>query len=133
MDLLLDTHVWVWAAEQPSELGSKAGAALADRRNALFVSTVSSLELARLAAGGKLAVRGSIGAWIADSVLVLGLQTVPPGHEIAVAAYALAGDFHPDPADRILVATARLHGLTLVTADQRLLNYPHVRTLDARS
>ena len=53
-------------------------------------------------------------------------------HEVAMEAYALPGTFHRDPADRVLVATARRDGLTLVTAGARILAYPHVRTQDAR-
>ena len=51
---------------------------------------------------------------------------------VAIEAYALPGRFHADPADRLLVATARVHGLTLVTADKRILKYPEVRVIDAR-
>ena len=52
--------------------------------------------------------------------------------KIAAEAYRLPGEFHRDPADRILVATARLESWTLLTADRRILDYPHVRTKDAR-
>lgn len=61
----------------------------------------------------------------------LRLRTIPVDHAISVEAYALPGDFHPDPADRILVATARLHDCHLVTADRRILSYAMVRTLAA--
>ncbi len=54
-------------------------------------------------------------------------------HEIAAEAYALPPGFHKDPADRILVAAARCHQLTLLTADERILQYPHVRTIHAQS
>lgn len=60
-------------------------------------------------------------------------QTVEMSHTIAAAAYGLPDDFHPDPADRILVATAREHGLTLLTADRKILDYGHVESQDARS
>jgi PIN domain nuclease of toxin-antitoxin system len=53
-------------------------------------------------------------------------------HEIALQSYLLPGDFHKDPADRILVATARVLGCTLVTADTLILNYPHLVVWDAR-
>jgi PIN domain nuclease of toxin-antitoxin system len=62
----------------------------------------------------------------------LSAQTVSVSHEVAMEAYALPGVFHRDPADRLLVAAARQHGLTLVTADERILAYPHVRSRDAR-
>ena len=53
-------------------------------------------------------------------------------HEVAMEAYALPGRFHRDPADRVLVAAARKNAMTLVTADDRILASPHVRTQDAR-
>jgi PIN domain nuclease of toxin-antitoxin system len=51
---------------------------------------------------------------------------------VAAEAYALPGQFHADPADRILVATARLRGLRLMTVDERILEYASVRSIDAR-
>jgi PIN domain nuclease of toxin-antitoxin system len=70
--------------------------------------------------------------WVVESMADLAAQTVSMSHEVAMEAYALPGTFHKDPADRILVAVARRNGLTLVTADDRILSYPHVRTQDAR-
>jgi PIN domain nuclease of toxin-antitoxin system len=66
------------------------------------------------------------------SMAELSAQTVPMSHEVATEAYALPGSFHRDPADRLLVAAARRSGLTLVTADDRILAYPHVHTQNAR-
>jgi PIN domain nuclease of toxin-antitoxin system len=60
------------------------------------------------------------------------VETVPFTHEIAEAAYRLQEPFHKDPADRILVATAALENLTLMTADERILKYKHLHTLNAR-
>ncbi len=60
-------------------------------------------------------------------------STLEVSHEIAAAAYSLPSGLHKDPADRILVATARLHDLTLLTADERILDYGDIRTLDART
>jgi len=62
----------------------------------------------------------------------LAAQTLAMGHDVAIEAYALPGTFHRDPADRLLVAAARRNGLTLVSADDRILACPHVRTQNAR-
>lgn len=70
---------------------------------------------------------------MAESLRTLLADTVPLTHEIAIAAYGLPGEFHRDPADRMLVATAVVHDLTLVTADERILAYPHALSLDARA
>ena len=70
--------------------------------------------------------------WIEQSLVALAAETVPVTPEMAAEAYALPGAFHRDPADRVLVAAARLQGWTLVTADDRILKYPEVRSLNAQ-
>jgi len=132
VNLLLDTHVWIWSQESPDECGPLALERLADPSNTLYVATVSTLEIARLLEGGGLVLRGSLPSWIRRSTDLLRCRTVELSHDIALAAYSLPGPFHKDPADRILAATAKRLSLTLVTADERLLAYPHIRSLDAR-
>ena len=133
MNLLLDTHVWIWTQESPETLSSQLREALSDEKCDLFVSPVSSLEIAQLAWAGRLTLAGRLQTWISESIRALLAETIAVSHEIAVAAYDLPGEFHRDPADRILVATARVHDLILVTADERILSYPHVMTRNARS
>ena len=132
MKILLDTHVWIWSQESPELLGPTARSTVADENSALFVSPVSSLEISRLAWGGHLTLAGRLQTWVSESLNALLADTVPLTHEIAITAYDLPGEFHRDPADRMLVATARVLDLTLMTADERILAYPHVLSLDAR-
>ncbi len=132
MNFLLDTHVWVWTQESPETLGPGTRSALAAEENSLFVSPVSSLELAQLAWAGRLTLAGRLQTWISESLQALLAETISLTHEIAAGAYDLPGEFHRDPADRILVATARVHDLTVVTADSRILTCSHVMSRDAR-
>ncbi len=132
MSLLLDTHVWIWSQEAPRELGSRARELLVDPQQALYVSPISTLEIARLVAGGTIQLSGTLREWVKDTLEALQGITVPVSHEIAAEAYSLPASFHKDPADRLLAATARRHQLTLITADERLLQYAHVKTQDAR-
>ena len=132
MNFLLDTHVWIWSQESPETLGPRTRTALAAEENSLLVSPVSSLELAQLAWAGRLTLAGRLQTWISESLGALLAETTPLSHEITVGAYDLPGEFHRDPADRILVATARVLDLTVVTADDRILAYPHVMAMDAR-
>ena len=132
MNLLLDTHVWIWSQEHPEKLGRRAAKLLLGAEHTNSVCTISTLAVARLLAAGVIALSTPLGDWVTDSLAELAASTVPVTHEIAIEAYALPGKFHRDPADRLLVAAARCHGLTLVTADDRMLEYPEVRTLDAR-
>jgi PIN domain nuclease of toxin-antitoxin system len=129
---LLDTHVWVWTQEEPERLGPRAKRLVLGAAHENGVSPVSTLEIARLIAAGELELSIALSEWVARSMADLSAHTVAVSHEVAMEAYALPGTFHRDPADRVLVATARQDGLTLVTADDRILAYPHVRTQDAR-
>ncbi|MDA0347615.1 MAG: type II toxin-antitoxin system VapC family toxin [Verrucomicrobia bacterium] len=132
MNLLLDTHVWVWSQVEPDRIGPKARRVLENTDTGLFVATLSSLEIARLVDAGSLELDGKLESWIKDSLEALQCGSLEMSHAAAMGAYQLPGAFHKDPADRILVATAREHGLTLVTADERILKYRSVKTLDAR-
>ncbi len=132
MNLLLDTHVWIWSQESPDRLGPRAARALLAAANQSFVCTISTLEIARLAAVEALELHIPLSAWVERSLAELGAQSLPVTHEIAIEAYALPAPFHKDPVDRVLIAAARRHQLALVSADERMLGYDEVRILDAR-
>ncbi|MCC5843361.1 MAG: type II toxin-antitoxin system VapC family toxin [Verrucomicrobia bacterium] len=132
MDLLLDTHVWIWAHESPDRLGEKTKARLMSSANRRIISSVSTLEIARLVTMDQYRIPCPLNTWIDNSARDLLLTFFDLDHASAREAYALQGDFHADPADRMLVATARVHNLTLLTADERILAYPHARHFDAR-
>ena len=132
MSFLRDTHVWIWTQEQPDALGPASRALLETTAEELCVSAVSSLEIARLVAGGLVELKGSLDRWVRSAIDSLEARSIDVDHQIAIEAYKLPGRFHKDPADRLLVATAKLRDLTLVTADERILAYRSVRTRDAR-
>ncbi|MFM8708025.1 MAG: type II toxin-antitoxin system VapC family toxin [Planctomycetia bacterium] len=132
MSFLLDTHVWIWTQEQPDAIGKKARAILETTSEELCISAVSSLEIARLVSGGLLELKGSLDRWVRSAVDSMEARSIDVDHRVAIEAYKLPGRFHKDPADRMLVATARINDLTLVTADERILAYREVRSLDAR-
>jgi len=132
MPLLLDTHVWLWAVAQPERLGQQTTERLVDPRGQLSVATISTLELARLLDAGRVALADPLADWVAASLDLLACDTIALSHAIAAEAHALPPPFHRDPADRVLVATARIHELTLITADERILAYANVDSQDAR-
>jgi PIN domain nuclease of toxin-antitoxin system len=129
---LLDTHIWIWSQENPEQLGQKSRRELADIAQERFVSAISALEIARLIHLGLLRLRHRFAEWKQFSLDELNGATLDVSHEIAWEAYNLPGKFHNDPADRVLVATARIANLTLITADDLILRYPHVKTLSAK-
>lgn len=132
MILLLDTHVWFWALESPERMGRHCRATLASPDNDLVVATISTVEFGQLQTAKRVAFKGTLESWVRRGTAALGLQTADLSQAIALLAYTLPGTFHKDPADRMLVATAIQHGYTFVTADERILAYPHVLSLDAR-
>lgn len=132
MKYLLDTHVWVWSQEAPGKFGRKTEKILTSANHERTVSAISTFEIARLIAHGRLQLRQPFATWKTQSLHDLVATTIDVTHEMAWEAYHLPGQFHKDPADRILVATARLHDLTLLTADDFILRYAHVKTLSAK-
>lgn len=132
MKYLLDTHVWIWSQENPTRLGENTRRLLLDSEQHHFVSAISALEIARLINRGFLRLKHRFAEWKELSLGQLQAATTDVTHEIAWEAYNLPGKFHSDPADRVLVATARLDGFTLVTADELILRYEHVKTVSAK-
>jgi PIN domain nuclease of toxin-antitoxin system len=132
VNLLLDTHVWIWSQENPDLLPPQTREAINDRSNACAVSVISELEIARLAQRKQIELDRGVEEWINKSIAVLGAHEIELSRVIAVEAYRLPGAFHRDPADRVLVATARLFGMTLVSADRQLLRYRHVNSMSAK-
>lgn len=125
MRLLLDTHILIWLAEGHPELPYKARRRI-DRdagRDGLAVSAISFWEIAMLAARGRLALARPADEWRAAVLAAPGIVELPITGEIGIEAVGLPTGLHEDPADRLLVATARLHGLSLGTRDRRLLAY----------
>ena len=131
MRLLLDTHVWLWSEQQPEKLGAKSRKILLDATNELFISSISTLEIAQLLHKERITLKGDLASWIDQSAERLSLQTITLSNDIAVQAYTLPGAFHSDPADRIIVATARQKQFKLMTADERILAYGQVNVVNA--
>ena len=128
----MDTHVWLWSQIEPERIGPETQERLLDASQSLTVATISTLEIARLVWGGRVELGMGIQDWIERAASLMAVRTLELCHRVAVESYLLQEPFHRDPADRVLVATARVHGLKLFTADQRILEYPHVSTHDAR-
>ena len=125
MELLLDTHAFLWWNADDAALGEQARAAIADERTTVYVSAATAWEIELKRTKGKLEVRGDVIDWIEQNAfLALPID----------AAHAVAGaklpPHHRDPFDRVLIAQAQLEKLALVTADARVRAYD-VETLDA--
>jgi PIN domain nuclease of toxin-antitoxin system len=129
LKLLLDTHIWIWSLAEPNRLTQRLQRELKDQGNELWLSPVSTWEALLLHARGRIQLRGSAREWVAEATAYL--REAPLTHEIVAAAQELPLP-HQDPADRFLAATAAVLGLTLVTADHRLLGLGSIATLANR-
>jgi PIN domain nuclease of toxin-antitoxin system len=129
---LLDTHVWVWSQECPDKLGAKTLEILENPQNKLLISTVSTLELAQLVSVGRLELNGTLKHWVQKAMEYLLAETLEVSHDIARGAYELTEPFHKDPSDRLIVSSALRSKSCLITADEKILEYSHVTTQDAR-
>ena len=125
MASLLDTHALVWLLEGNERLGQKSRDLInaSAQAQSLYVSAITPWEIAMLVNKGRLSFGQEIGEWLRIALSMPGIQMVPLSIEISVASTQLPGDFQADPADRIIVATARHLGATLVTEDKLILTY----------
>lgn len=132
--LLLDTHCWIWA--QLGLVQNLSRAALqsikdAEREGNLRISVISIWELAMLESNGRIALPMNVRTWVDQALSKPGISVTPLTPDIAIESVHLPGDLHGDPADRMLVATARVLGATLATKDARLIRYSRQRRVKA--
>src|ERR1700722_19448059 len=130
--LLLDTHCWLWA--QLGLVQRLSRAALQAIRSSesegnLRISVISIWELAMLEKRGRVALPMNVRTWVDQALSKPGLAVTPLTPEIMIESVHLPGEVHGDPADRMLAATARVLGATLVTHDDKLLGYSRQRHL----
>ena len=128
--ILLDTHIWVWWVDGNQQLTDRQRHNIQDNvRSGLGISAISCWEVAKLIEYGRLELACTIEEWMVQALAYPGMQLLELTPQIAIEATKLPGSFHRDPADQIIVATARMYDIPLLTADRRILQYPDVRTL----
>jgi PIN domain nuclease of toxin-antitoxin system len=128
MRLLLDTHIWLWSFREPHKLSSEVHRAIGDWQNGRFLSPISIWEATLLLEKKKIAIHEDFGRFFEQTRSELDLQEAPLDWKIVhEMRFLMLG--YKDPADRFLAATARAYDMTLVTADQRLLRLPGLKTL----
>jgi len=118
--LLLDTHILLWGLLDPSKLSRRVAIELESAENELWLSPISAWEVLVLVDKGRIALDAEPQAWLRRVAKALALKEAPLTHEVALRS-RLVDVPHQDPADRFLAATAVVYGLTLVTADVRLI------------
>jgi PIN domain nuclease of toxin-antitoxin system len=128
--IILDTHVWVWWAHQDSRLtNSQAKTIQANETNVIGVSAISAWEVAKLVEYNRPELPYSLQQWFDEALNYPGISLTALIPQIAVESSQLPGEFHRDPADQIIVATARIYGCPIVTSVSKIQKYPHVKTV----
>jgi PIN domain nuclease of toxin-antitoxin system len=127
--ILLDTHVLFWAVDESKRLSRVAASAIrrARREDGIAISAISLWELSWLLSTGRIQSRGTVEASI--EMMVEGVTIRPITVEIAALAMQFSDDYPRDPADRIIGATGRAEGLTLVTRDEKIRRSPLLKTV----
>ena len=123
---VLDTHVWIWIMEGlKSDLSNATVKAIeeAGGRAELALAAISVWELGMLEARGRITLSRSIDEWVRAALTAPGLRLVDLTPEIALESTRLPGNPHGDPADRMIIATTRVLGATLITCDDQILAY----------
>ncbi|HDQ40781.1 MAG TPA: type II toxin-antitoxin system VapC family toxin [Desulfonatronum sp.] len=128
MKLLLDTCCLIWSISDPSALSPRARDLLGAPDSEISVSVISLAEIACAVERGRLAFDRHWKTWFRHYVGLNGWDVEDISLEVIEEAYCLPDGFHADPADRIITATARLTNSTILTADKKILDYPHVHT-----
>ena len=128
MKVLLDTHVWLWALQEPNQLGKKTQRLLENVTTELWLSPISIWEAALLVERKRLRLKRPFPKWLDESLSQWPVQEAVLTHAVARASRDIRVP-HEDPADRFIAATAAIYDLTLLTADERLLTgrgYEHL-------
>ena len=126
--ILLDTHVWVWWVNESSMASKDMLRIIQEHQgDGLGVSIISCWEVAKLVERGRLELTMPVERWIEQALAYPGVELLQLTPRIVVESTQLPGEFHRDPADQMLVATARVYDIPLLTADSKLLDYPHVK------
>ncbi len=128
MRLLLDTHIWVWSQLEPERLSEQVASAVGSAENALWLSPISLWELVLLVEKDRLGLDHPVEVWIDKAMEEMPTREAPLTHQIALASRTVDLP-HRDPADRFLVATAKVMDLTLVTSDAQIAGASDISVL----
>jgi len=130
--IILDTHVLLWWVSGSDLLSATANKAIKRTLTAgseIIISSISAWEISMLISKGRLILSMDIESWLDEVSQIDGVRFMPVDNEIGIKSAVLPGEFHKDPADRMIVATARKLAIPLVTADEKIIKYEFVKTI----
>jgi PIN domain nuclease of toxin-antitoxin system len=129
VNVLLDTCAILWTVSEPERLSDDAKSTLLRKETRVHVSPISCAEIACLAERGRIRTEPHWRTWFDNAIRSNGWRVLDIDLSTVQEAFSLPGVFHADPADRLIVGAARLGQLAVITADRKILGYPHVRTI----
>jgi PIN domain nuclease of toxin-antitoxin system len=130
--IILDTHVLLWWVSGSDPLSATANKVIngtLSKGSEIIISSISAWEISMLISKSRLILSMDVESWFNEVSQIDGVRFVPVDNEIGIKSTALPGEFHKDPADRMIVATARKLAIPLVTADRKLIKYEYVKTI----
>lgn len=130
--IILDTHILIWWCDGDDRLSAKAKERInvaLESEEEIMISSISSWEVAMLVSKSRLTLTMDVDTWIQTVSEIDNVSFVPVDNKVVIESTRLPDEFHKDPADRMIVALARTLSAPLITADEKILNYPHVRTI----
>ncbi|MBU1690632.1 MAG: type II toxin-antitoxin system VapC family toxin [Gammaproteobacteria bacterium] len=129
--IVLDTHILIWWVTDDAALSKTAKDEINRELEGgdIIISAISAWEISMLVANRRLVLSMEVNAWLSTVAEIEAVSFMPVDIEIATKSVELPGEFHKDPADRMIVATARKLGVPLVTKDEKIRAYPHVKTI----
>ena len=129
--IVLDTHTLIWWVTDDASLSKKAKHEINRELDGgeIIISAISAWEISMLVTNQRLVLSMEVSAWLATVAEIEAVKFLPVDTEIATKSVELPGEFHKDPADRMIVATARKFAVPLITKDEKIRAYPHVKTI----
>ena len=130
--IIIDTHILIWWVNGDNSLSNNVTRAIEktiDDDSEVIISAISAWEVAMLIQKDRLILNMDVESWLDEIAHIDGVRFAPVDNDIALKSALLPGHFHKDPADRIIVATARKLAIPLATADKKILAYEHVKTI----
>lgn len=129
--IVLDTNVLIWWISTPEKLSKKAGQTIEKeaKDGEILVSSISVWEVYLLIKKDRLKFVTDVDSWLEKVESLPFIRFAPVDNQVASLSVKLPDFDNPDPADRMIVATALINGATLITSDKKILRYPHVQSL----
>ncbi len=126
--LLLDTHTFIWLASKRKMLSKKVLDMMLEDPGGLFISSIVATEIGLLANADRINTYGSCKDFVNENLQLFGIHDIPVDAEIAMDSTQLP-PIHRDPFDRIIIATAQKHNMTILTKDRTIPTYPKVKVV----